>query len=57
MSHHAHCDEHDEEIDVDGQVGEPAVFCQGADLTESEPANCPYETADSVAESELGDLR
>lgn len=49
MRHHAHGDEYDQEVHVNGGVGEPAVFLQGADLTETEPTKRPDQTADGVA--------
>lgn len=51
-----HGDEHDDQVDEHGQVGQPAELLQSADLAQEEAGQRPDETADGVAELELGCL-
>ena len=53
MGDEAHGQEDDEQVDPDGEVGEPAEFLQRANLTEEEAGQGPDETADGVAQLEL----
>lgn len=52
----SHGDEHDQQIDQDGHVREPGEALQGPDLAENEAGQCPHQTADGVAQPELGRL-
>lgn len=52
----AHGDEHDEEVDPYGGVGQPSKFLQRAHLPDDEPDERPDKTADGVAEFKLGDF-
>ena len=56
MGGDAHRDKHDEEVDPDGGVGDPAIALEGADLADDEADECEDHTADCVAELELGDF-
>ena len=56
MRHHAHGDEHDQEIEENGKVGQDPKFLECANLTDSKATDGPNETADSIAKFEFGDL-
>ena len=48
-----HGDKHDQEIDPDGEIGEPSEFLQRSDLAQKEAGEGPDETADRVAQLEF----
>ena len=52
----AHGDGHERQIGPDSGVGKPSKLLQGANLADSEAANGPTQTADGIAELELGNL-
>lgn len=51
-----HRDEHNDQVDEDSQVGQPAELLEGSDLAQEETGQSPHQTADGVAELELGGL-
>jgi len=57
VRHHAHGDEHDEEIEENGKVGQDSEFLECSHLADGKASDSPDETADGIAESELRDLR
>ena len=56
MCHHAHGDEHNQEIEENGKVGQYPKFLECADLTNGKATDGPNETADGIAKFEFGDL-
>lgn len=56
VSGRTHGDEHDNQVDEDSQVGQPAELLEGSDLAQEETGQSPHQTADGVAELELGGL-
>ncbi len=57
VRHDTHADEHDEEIEDDGEVGQPAELVQGPYLAGEEPHDGPDQAAHDVAQPELRNLR
>ncbi len=56
VCHDAHCDEYNQQVHVDGCVGQPPIFLESAHLTEEEATDRPDETTNCVAEAKLGHL-
>ena len=54
---YTHADEHNHQVDEDGSISEPAILLQSSNLADSETDEGPDQTANSVAKSELGNLR
>lgn len=57
MCCNTHGDEHDEEVDPHGTIGEPTEFLKRPDLANEETCERPHETADGVAKLELRGFR
>ena len=57
MCCNAHGDEHDEQIDPHGKVGEPAEFLERSDLAYKEACESPDQAANGVAQLELRGFR
>ena len=53
----AHGNEHDQEVDPNCKVGKPSKFLQRPDLAYEKTGQRPDQTADGVAQLELGDFR
>jgi hypothetical protein len=56
VSRHAHGDEHDEQVDPDGEVCEETKLLESPDLAKEKSGNGPYDDTDRVAEFEFADL-
>ena len=56
MCRHAHCDEHDKQIDPDGEVCEETKLLESPDLAKQKSGNSPHDDTDRVAEFEFADL-
>jgi hypothetical protein len=57
VSRHTHGDEHNEQIDPDGEVCQEAELLESTDLTEEEASNGPNNNANGIAEPKLANLR
>lgn len=52
----AHGDEHDQQIDLDGEVGQEPKLLESTDLTDQEASYGPHDYTNSITESKLARL-